>query len=686
MRNLLSPKILVLALLLAGSSFQLRAQSVARQWNEALLEAVRLSFPDPPVHARNLFHVSVAMYDAWAAYDPVAAGYFHREDATASDLEAARNEAISYAALRVLVHRYTTVRHPNTPFINSRLAEGVFDRLMRELGYDSLVTTTVGDSPAAVGNRVAETIISWTGNDHSNEAWGYTDPTYVEVNEPLDLEESGTVMADPNRWQPLEFVIAFSQTGQPLDFTIQEFVGSHWRDVWPFALSRNSSGEVYLDPGPPPLLGNPAGAGEFQDGNVEVIRYSSLLDPSAAPVIDISPASLGNNTLGFNDGNGYDLNPITGLPYVPNLVNEADFGRVVAEYWADGPESETPPGHWNVIANEMVDHPTFERRWAGEGPPVDELEWDVKMYFLINAALHDAAVACWTCKREYDYVRPISSIRYLAQLGQSSDPDEISYHPDGLPLIPGLVEVATKDTTMPGERHASLGSEARGKIVIWAWKGEPTFPEFQFGGVGWILAEDWFPYQRATFVTPAFAGYLSGHSTFSRAAAEVLTTLTGSAFFPGGLREHTVPAGELEFELGPTDDVVLQWATYFDAADQAGISRLYGGIHVPADDGPGRIMGSACGQGAWELGVKYFDGSIFEEPPLLEISKTGSGVRLEWPQRRGLFYRLEQVSSEGESSEMFDYFRADEDRGALDLPGGESSRGVFRVRQSASGE
>ena len=95
---------------------------------------------------------------------------------------------------------------------------------------------------------------------------------------------------------------------------------------------------------------------------------------------------------------------------------------------------------------------------------------------------------------------------------------------------------------------------------------------------------EWVPYQRPTFVTPAFPGYVSGHSTFSRAAAEVLTSLTGSEYFPGGLGTWTIPAGALEFEAGPTTDIPLQWATYYDAADQAGLSRIYGGIHPPVDD------------------------------------------------------------------------------------------------------
>jgi hypothetical protein len=110
-----------------------------------------------------------------------------------------------------------------------------------------------------------------------------------------------------------------------------------------------------------------------------------------------------------------------------------------------------------------------------------------------------------------------------------------------------------------------------------AWRGNPADPATQTSGVGWILAAEWVPYQRPTFVTPAFAGYVSGHSTFSRAAAEVMTAMTGGAYFPGGLSEWTVPAGELVTEQGPTGDVTLQWVTYYDAAAQAGISRIFGG-------------------------------------------------------------------------------------------------------------
>ena len=199
-------------------------------------------------------------------------------------------------------------------------------------------------------------------------------------------------------------------------------------------------------------------------------------------------------------------------------------------------------------------------------------------------------------------------IRYLAGQGQSSDLNLPSYNSEGLPLVPGLIELITKQSSAPGQPLAALADHV-GEIAIRAWRGNPQDPGTT-SGVGWILGERWVPYQKPTFVTPAFPGFVSGHSTFSRAAAEVLAAYTGSPYFPGGLYEQTFAPGYLKFEGGPSKPVTLEWATYYDAADQAGISRLYGGIHIAADDFAGRRIGSRVGKQAWALAERYFAGAI----------------------------------------------------------------------------
>jgi hypothetical protein len=565
----------------------LHGQSVARVWDEALLDAIRRDVPAPTVHARNLFHVSAAMWDAWAAYDPKADGYFVDEKHETADAQAAREAAISYAAYRILLHRYSLAAGLEETFAE-------LTSTMRSLCYRIDYTTTEGGSPAALGNRIAAAVIAYGRTDGSLEEQRYVDTEYKPVNAPLVVKEGGTDMRDPNRWQPLALDQLIAQNGLPIPGKVQKFVGPHWGHVRGFALPASAQGTP-IDPGPPPRLGDPSTDAGFKQAAVDVIRYSSYLDAADGAIVDVGPGARGDNTLGTNDGDGRERNPATGDPYAPNPVLRGDFARALAEFWADGPDSETPPGHWNTVANAVSDSPHLVRRIGASTMEVDRLEWDVKLYFALNGAVHDAAVAAWGLKGYYDSARPISMIRYLGGRGE-------------LPLVRGLVEVITPDSSAPGERHEHLAGHV-GEIAVKSWLGPPGDPASESSGVGWIRAVDWVPYQRPTFVTPAFAGYVSGHSTFSRAAAEVLAAFTGSPFFPGGVFESTIRPGDLANEAGPTRAVTLQWASYFDAADDAGISRLYGGIHVPPDDFEGRKLGSVCGREAWALARRYFEGS-----------------------------------------------------------------------------
>jgi hypothetical protein len=593
--------------LACASSTALAQPSAARQWDEALLAAIRIDKPRPPIHARNLYHVSAAMWDAWAAYDPIADQVFHHEKITgAANIEASRAEAMSYAAYRLIRWRYTVSPNANTTFAN-------LDAQFTSMGYDVANTSVVGNSPAALGNRIFNTIKTLALGDGANEGANYAPNNgYTPVNDPLIFKLPGATMNDPNRWQPLAFDYLVLQNGIVVGASIQAFVCPHWASAAPFSIRRPDPAQPYFDPGLPPLLGTATDA-LFKSDHTEVIRLSSQVDPADNVTINISPAAKGNNPIGTNAGTGYTVNPATGVPYAPNtIVKRADYARVLAEFWADGPNSETPPGHWNVVANTVSDNPVTVFRIGGTGPVVNRLEWDVKMYLALNGAVHDAAVGCWGTKGKYDSARPISAIRHLCGLGQCSSPSEISYNPQGIPLVPGLVEVITTASSAPGQRHGALSAYI-GEIAVYCWKGQPPNapnPPTQAYGVGWTRAATWMPFQQSTFVTPPFAGFTSGHSTFSRSGAEVMTGITGSPYFPGGLGTYTFNPGFLTFEQGPSAPVQLQYATYYDAADDAGISRIYGGIHIPTDDFKGRIMGQRVGQTAWAKAKKYYRGQI----------------------------------------------------------------------------
>jgi hypothetical protein len=164
-------------------------------------------------------------------------------------------------------------------------------------------------------------------------------------------------------------------------------------------------------------------------------------------------------------------------------------------------------------------------------------------------------IASWEAKIYYDYVRPITAIHYL----------------------------------YTGQR-----------VQAWAGPGR---------GTKRILGEDWRPYQPTTFPTPPFSEYVSGHSTFSASAAEILKRFTGSDTF--GL-SIVIPAGSSRVEPGlvPSRDVTLTWPTFSSASDEAGISRLYGGIHFRDGDLNGRRLGRQVGESVWNKAQYYFSGGI----------------------------------------------------------------------------
>ncbi len=621
------------------------SQTIAREWNETVLTGVRNDFARPTVHARNLYHSSVLMYDAWAVFDDTAQTFFLGKQLgtyfcefegfkPSESIEKSREKAISYAVYRLMKHRFE-----NSPRVD--VIFNSMDDLMQHKGFD-IANTSVnyqsGDA-AALGNYMAQEMIAYGLQDGANEINDYANQFYEPVNDELNTDISGNDMLEfPNRWQPLKIENFVDQSGNTIAGGTPEFLGPEWGFVTPFALTDDDlsvverDGDtywVYNDPGVPSLIKEGLGIEDpYKWGFAMVAVWSSHLGEENETMIDISPRTIGNTNYfpdtfedfkeyynyidGGDPSQGRELNPVTNAPYVEQLVKRSDYTRVLAEFWADGPDSETPPGHWFTILNYVSDQPELVKKYKGEGEVLSDLEWDIKSYFTLGGAMHDSAISAWGIKGYYDYIRPISAIRYMSFKGQSTDVNLPRFDPHGIPLIDGYIELVDENDPLVGAFQENLN-----KIKLYAWRG-PDFiiePTTDRAGVDWILAEDWFPYQRASFVTPPFAGYVSGHSTYSRAAAEVLTRFTGSEYFPGGMGVFDIDKNDfLVFEIGPTENMQLQWATYRDASDQTSLSRIWGGIHPAIDDIPGRKIGVEVGNQAFDFADRCFSGGANVDP------------------------------------------------------------------------
>ncbi len=656
-------------LLALQSQVHAQEQSVIREWNTSFLAAISRDLARPPVHARNLFHSSAAMYDAWAAYQPGAEPFLlgrvkgsyscSFDGVVSSTVEAeriaAQEEAVCFSAYRILLHRFS-----NSPGFATTLSLANDYMTARGLDRSNTSVDYQGGGPAELGNYIAQQYIAYGLSDGANEADNYAHQYYSPSNAPIEVELPGNPsISDPNLWQQISLSNAIDQSGNPV-FGVPAPIGHEWGNVVPFALTDDDMVErvrnfgtykVYMDPGPPAWIDTTVAEGlemYYKWSFIMVTIWQSHLDPDDDTMWDISPAAQGNvqeyptdeqgvrafyNYFdGGDTGQGRALNPVTGEAYEPQWVKRGDYTRILAEYWADGPESVTPPGHWHDIMHNVMDHPLFERRWMGQGDVLSALEYDAKAHLAMSGAMHDAAITAWGIKGWYDYIRPVSAIRFMGDMGQCSDPMFPNYHPAGLPFIPGYIEQVDDLDPLSGPQGEHIG-----KMKLFTWRG-PEFigdPDTEHAGVGWILVENWWPYQRPTFVTPPFSGYISGHSTYSSTAAQIMEEITGNAFFPGGMSNFYAPQNNfLLFENGPSEDVYLQWATYRDAADQCSLSRIWGGIHPPVDDMVGRRIGVELGDRAVEMANMIFEADrpvveqVLASKEAIAIADIGSSVSL----------------------------------------------------------
>lgn len=445
-----------------GPTLAPTSQTVASQWVTTLLQAISAVSFGPPMSARAIGIVTTAMFDAWACYDAVAHGTMYGQTLrrpVQENVGLNKEKAISYAAYQALVNLF--------PSDTNR-----FSAKMRALGYDPTDSSTDVTTPQGIGNVVSFAITSSRHSDGSNQLNNYADTTgYMPVN-------TADVVTDPSQWQQLRYANGQSPS----------YIGPHWGNVTPFAMTSSSE----FEPGPPPAYG----------GSTFLSQAQELLDI---------------------------------------MANLNDTTKATAEYWADGPGSIQPCGHWQFFGQFVSEKYNYN------------LDQDVKLFFLLGNAVFDAGIAAWQCKRAYNSSRPITFIRAL----------------------------------YAGRNVPSYGAPGGG---IWTTDGSR-----------------WLPYQSITFTNPAFPGYISGHSTFSAAAAEVMSRFTGSDNFGYSV---TIPAYSSTLEaLTPAHPVTLTWSTLTEAADTAGISRLYGGIHTRADNEQGQTTGRLVGKAVYDVCMAYITGS-----------------------------------------------------------------------------
>ena len=477
----------------AESSTDTASPTIVSQWNAVALAEIRNSKLGPPVAARALAIAHTCMYDAWAAYDrravgTVLGGLLRQPPRERKDNN--KREAISFAAYRCLLNLF--------PDGAARLTEA-----MTALGYDPSDTRHRFDTPSGIGNIAAAAVVIVRRHDGSNQYGDlnapddpfagvpYSDYTGYEFrNVPMgfclptmDLCPPVQV-ADVMHWQPL--------IGPPPASVTQKCVAPHWANVRPFAL-RSATQFDHLPIAEPQAVKSLAA---LTTASLEVLEHSATL---------------------------------------------TDEKKLIVEYWADGPASELPPGHWGIIAQDVS---------LRDSHSIDD---DAKMFFAMHNASFDAGIVAWHLKRQYDTVRPITAIRYL------------------------------------------FGGQT---IIAYGGPGEPVKP---------IPGEKWMPYNPGSNLSPAFPGFISGHSTFSAASAAVLRAFTGSDYLGFAT---LVPANFGRVEPGvPAQDTIITFATFTEAAEAAAMSRIFGGIHFAEDNVSGLALGDMIGRQAWEKAVTYFEGT-----------------------------------------------------------------------------
>jgi len=231
-----------------------------------------------------------------------------------------------------------------------------------------------------------------------------------------------------------------------------------------------------------------------------------------------------------------------------------DRQKAIVEFWCNSSDPDELLANWFHFAEFISERDHHS------------LDDDVKMYFALSNALLDASIATWDAKRFYDTARPAT-------------------------LVPLLF------------RDKKVKARGSGFVL--------TNPEVQKNGPDASVIDGslWIPYQPATSPTPPSPEFPSEESAFSAATAEILARFSGSDHF-GNSAIVQKGSSHIEPGIAPQETVTLKWETLTGAADEAGMSTQYAGIHFASADLAGRRLGRLAAARAWAKAQTYFNGLL----------------------------------------------------------------------------
>jgi membrane-associated phospholipid phosphatase len=297
-----------------------------------------------------------------------------------------------------------------------------------------------------------------------------------------------------------------------------------------------------------------------QPNNGYKISPNEIQNLNSLPQPDLwCPIEIGDTTQSYltpewgsvigiiDDNNKNKLLEIGRMFYNPNIDDEIKEvieisknltikEKLLAEFWAGGPFTITPPGFWIFFAIYCC----YNNKIS--------IKEEIELYLKLSSGLFQAGILAWKLKREYLQKRPIQSIRQLPS-------EEINY-----------------------------------------WNGS-------------INSKLWMPYQEFNFVSPPFPDFISGHSTFSGIGSKILNEYfppVGKLKIDGSLlkllspifENHDITTGISELTIYPNSSqiqnnggICLIYNSWDEMAEDAGLSRLYGGIHYMSSNLAGLAIG-----------------------------------------------------------------------------------------------